>query len=155
MEILGLIDALEATVLSSPKVLLTNKTIIDEKKILNLIDKMRIVIKNDESKYVSSSTAEDEYKQISTVSRTDVLDQPSPPKVSQDTLDDVDKIIFQAKEQAGDIIESADSYAMQVLEKLHLSVLKMQRNIVRAEKTIKDSKESIKDPAIKEEVSGW
>ena len=44
--ILGLLEALEAAILESPKIPLTDKTIIDETKILEIIDKIRLVLQS-------------------------------------------------------------------------------------------------------------
>ena len=43
MEILGLLDTLESTILDSTKIPMTKKIIINEEQILELIDKIRLV----------------------------------------------------------------------------------------------------------------
>jgi len=44
MEILGLIDTLESMVLDGFKIPMTKKTLIDEEKVLSVIDKIRLVV---------------------------------------------------------------------------------------------------------------
>lgn len=44
MEILGLLDTLESIVLDSAKIPFTKRIMVDEERILSIIDKMRLVI---------------------------------------------------------------------------------------------------------------
>ena len=132
MEILGLIDALESTILSAPKLPLTNKIIIDEEKLLSILDKIRLVAKNGEhiiKENISvSKKIQKEKDQVKTNNAA-----------ALNNNEDLD--VYQ--KQANEIMQQADDYASDVLEKLHLTVLKMQRNLTRVEKTIEGSKQAL------------
>ncbi|HAR63935.1 MAG: hypothetical protein DKM50_11085 [Candidatus Margulisiibacteriota bacterium] len=150
MELLGLIDALEATILSSPKLLLTNKTIIDEPKVIGIIDKVRLVIKNGGHIIHDNVTklSKDDIRVEPIFEKKQVLSSHevvSNNNFKNKKLDEVDEIIERAKKEAQEIIENADNYAIDVLEKLHLTVMKVQRNVARVEKTIEDSKVNLKN----------
>ena len=45
-EVLGLLDALEAVILDSKKVPLTDNVIVNEQKLIDIIDKLRTVVKD-------------------------------------------------------------------------------------------------------------
>ena len=45
-------------------------------------------------------------------------------------------------------MQNADEYARNVLEKLHVTVLKMQRNLSRMDETIEDSKKNFVDETL-------
>ena len=49
-EVLGLIDALEASVLEGKKIPLTEKVVVSEVSLLEIIDKIRLVIKSDQKR---------------------------------------------------------------------------------------------------------
>lgn len=153
MELLGLIDALEATILSSPKLLLTSKTIVDEPKLISIIDKMRLVIKNgghviQEHVVTHFPKEEPRVDQLPTkkvLAEAEIISSP----ISK-LNDHGEELVDQARREAQDIMSSADNYALDVLEKLHLSVLKIQRNVSRIEKTLEDSKNSIKEDPLRD-----
>ena len=48
MEILGLLDTLEAMILDGFKIPLSKRTIVNEEKLLAVIDKMRLVLQGGE-----------------------------------------------------------------------------------------------------------
>ena len=48
-EVLGLLDSLEATILEGKKIPLTDKVMLEEPVLLNLIDKIRLVLKSDDN----------------------------------------------------------------------------------------------------------
>jgi hypothetical protein len=158
MELLGLIDALEATLLSSPKLVLTDKIIISENKVLSMLDKIRLVIKNG-GKITEEQLQANRIHSVSQDEYANPIQEVLPSEIEEPTIKEAPKnvdtsreIIDLSKKEAKEIIEHADQYAENVLEKLHLSILKMQRNISRVERTISDSKQSVIDDPIKSEL---
>lgn len=160
MELLGLIDALEAAILSSPKLLLTDKIIMDESNILGLIDKIRLVIKNGE-KVIHDNVKVGKVHKESIVEPFEVMEEVQSPfePVIQAPVEptafekasinaEADDIIENAKNEAKEIMENADEYARNVLEKLHVTVLKMQRNLSRMDETIESSKKNFEDETL-------
>lgn len=160
MELLGLIDALEAAILSSPKLLLTDKIIMDESNILGLIDKIRLVIKNGEKVIHDNVKVRKTQQESDIVEPVEILHEEVEPPVVEETPREpsafekasigaeADDIIDSAKKEAQEIMGNADEYARNVLEKLHVTVLKMQRNLSRMDETIEDSKKNFVDETL-------
>ena len=123
-DILGLVDSLEATILESPKVPLTDKLIIEEKKILQLVDKVRLAIKDGGIARQSI----DINKEFSIQDPVQKVVKP------QDN-------ISEAQEKARQVKQGANEYAEYVLSNLQLSITKLQNHIVKLEKNIENGRE--------------
>ena len=134
-EILGIIDSLEATILDSKKVPMTTKVIIDEPYLLTIIDKIRMSLK--------SST---------NVARANVdVQQQSYNKESLGlSSDDVNKdvsqrLIKEAEKHAKEIKQGAHDYADNVLANLHLTIAKMQKNLLTLEKNVESGRQVLEN----------
>lgn len=106
MELIGLLDTLEATILSGRKVFFTDKVMLNESRLLEIIDKMRILIKSGKGAVK---------KAIENVS----INDPSNEKV----------IISKAQREARIIREGANIYAEETLANLLSTVMKLERTI--------------------------
>jgi len=121
MEILGLLDTLEATILSGKKILLSDKVILEETKLLEIIDKIRLLLKSDEG----------------LARRT--LDKSAKKNVYTEK-----GIISKAQRESRLIREGANKYADEVLASLLSTVLKLQR-------TLKNGRDRLEKAQNKEE----
>ena len=106
MEILGLLDTLEATILHGKKVPLTEKVVLNESKLLELTDKMRAIIKS------GNGTAKRAIERAS-------INDPFNEKV----------IISKAQREARLIKEGANKYADEALAHVLATVLKLERTL--------------------------
>ncbi|MFC1559489.1 hypothetical protein ACFLZ2_02720 [Candidatus Margulisiibacteriota bacterium] len=134
MEILGLIDTLESMILDGFKVPLTKKTMIDEEKVLSVIDKIRLVVQG----------GGDFVKKVIDKRSTTTAAAPTPLTHKQASIDyaearkEVEKVketmpaTSNSEEKAVEIIENAykiakevrmgaDKYADEVLANLELT----------------------------------
>ncbi len=137
-EIFGLIDSLEATILEGKKLPFSDKVILEEHKILQLVDKIRLIIK-------SNGTIVKRSVDLTKRSEPDTIPQEViPPKVvipqTPTARAQSDKYLQDAKEESEKIKAGAHEYADYVMANLQLLVTKMQTNLVKAEKTITDSR---------------
>ena len=133
-EILGLVDALEAQILSAQKIPLTDKIMLTEKKLLNIIDKIRIVIKSEED--VVRKSIELQKREIDGIEKKFLTEQEMQTKVPL-------TIIQNAEKEAEKIKEETNSYADYILSNLQLMITKMQKNILHMEKSIEDGRQAL------------
>lgn len=136
-DILGLVDSLEATILESPKLPLTDKLVVEEKKILQLVDKVRMAIKN--GGIARHSIDINREIQIQEPVQQAV---PAPEEVS----------LSEAHEKARQIKQGANEYAEYVLSNLQLSVSKLQNQLIKLEKNIENGRDVLEQQ--KSEDSG-
>jgi hypothetical protein len=126
-ELLGLLDALEAVILDSKKIPLTDNIVINEYKLIDIIDKARLVIKT------KGDILKEKYQ----------LRQESSPEVnlqsSKVTKSDIDLEMEKIKK----IKQGAQEYASFVLSNLQLTVTKMQNNLIKLEKNIESGRDII------------
>ena len=127
-EVLGLLDALESIVLESKKVPFTENIIIEEKKIISLLDKIRLTIKSN-GKVVRESVDVNNL-QID-------LTQPS---IENMKKNEEPLAMQQATEEAEKIKKGANEYADYVLTSLQLTVSKMYKNLMTLEKNIESGR---------------
>lgn len=125
-DILGLVDSLEATILESPKVPLTDKLVIEEKKILQLVDKVRMAIKN-------GGIA----RQSIDINREIHIQDP----VQKNIAAPSEVSLSEAQEKARQIKQGANEYAEYVLSNLQLSVSKLQNQLIKLEKNIENGRD--------------
>lgn len=121
IEILGLLDALESEVLESKKIPLTEKIILEEKRIVDLIDKIRKTIHSNGNIVHESVNINEEKNMIN-----DYSDH------TKHILEDEEKVLAEAKK----IKNGADEYAQYILTSLQLTIAKMQTNLIKLEKNI-------------------
>ena len=138
-EVLGLVDSLEAMVLESAKIPMTDKLIIPERKIIQLIDKIRYATKSGDG----ARNAIDVNKAIVIESLLTVQEDPSGPTSNER--------IQRAEVKALQIKEGAHQYAEQVLTNLQLLVTKLQNQMIKLEQSIENGRDVLEQQKKKEE----
>jgi hypothetical protein len=129
MEILGLLDALEAMILDGTKIPLTKKVVINEDKVLAVIDKMRLVIQSGggfAKGAIGGKGTKDEgagAKVPEVPINKEILDGRS-----MDEAKSVE-VLQQAYQMAKEIREGADQYADEVLANLEATSTRILRTI--------------------------
>ncbi len=124
-KILGLLDVLESNVLEGKKVPLTEKVMVDEKEIINIIDKIRSVVQSEDViQHNIQVKPVDEFKAMQQQEKADIQ-----------TNSEIEK--------AKKIKEGAQEYAQYILSNLQLIVTKMQNNLVKLEKNIEGGRKVI------------
>jgi len=126
MEALGLLDTLESMVLDGFKVPFSKKLVIDEEKILSIIDKMRLVIQGGEGlakEAIATKLNMEGSPKIEEGSRRAVAEGEN-----QGESKAVD-ILQQAYQMAKEIREGADNYADEVLANLEATSTRILRTV--------------------------
>lgn len=126
-ELLGLLDALESVILDSKKIPLTDNVIVNEQKLIDIIDKARSVIKT------KGDILKEKYKMIQESSTENNV------QTSKITKSDIDIEMEKIKK----IKQGAQDYAAFVLSNLQLTVTKMQNNLIKLEKNIESGRDII------------
>jgi cell division septum initiation protein DivIVA len=136
MEILGLLDTLEAMILDGFKIPFSSKTMINEEKLLAVIDKMRLVVQGGED---FAKRAIDRDKKAG--AKTDILDEVvpkktkavAPPAQKAEGQGDVEgkaiEVLQQAYQIAKEVRQGADKYADDVLSNLEATSSRILRSI--------------------------
>lgn len=148
-DILGLIDSLEATLLESPKLPLSDKLIVREKTFLTLIDKIRHALKS-KSNMIRESVDIGPH----TVQSEAVQHKVNIPELNSALSKDASALIKEAQEKSKEIEDGANDYADYVLANLHLMVTKLQKNILKLEKSIEEGREIIDQKKQKNKQEG-
>ncbi len=137
--ILGLLDTLESIVLESQKVPLTKKVVVEEERVIELIDKIRNTVKSNGEVVQQSVSVEESQRRIA--------------EIGPDTQ-------LEELEKAKKIKKGAEDYAKYVLTNLQLTVTKMQNNLIKLEKNIEsgrrvidEKKESIESESNSEKIN--
>lgn len=126
MEILGLLDALESMLLDGFKIPLTKKTLVNEERILSVIDKMRMVIQGGggfAKKALSGEEAEAQAGKAAPQKERPQAVQPMPDNTK------AAEIVQQAYQIAKEVREGADKYADEVLSNLELTSTRVLRTV--------------------------
>ena len=121
-QLLGMVDSLEALILDGKKIPFTDNLIIDEKRVLLIVQRLRTAIK-DGGNFISD-------------------DPPPKPVVKVEPVEtniDLDKVIKEAEK----IKDGADDYADNVLAQLLLLVTKLQKNLVSMERTLENGRKMV------------
>jgi hypothetical protein len=118
-KILGIIDALEATIFEAKKVPFSNKVILNEDELFLLIDKLRSVLK------------------------TEILQEPLQPFLAVSKNSQVsDEIQLNEENEKNEKIKNgADEYADFVLSNLQLAIIKMRKDLIKLESNIENGRE--------------
>ncbi len=123
-EILGIVDAIEAAIMDGKRLPFTDKVVIHEGQLLMLLDKLRIVARND-TNMVRKAV------EIGGLPPEDMTTIPS-----VFTNPDLSKTHAEALR----IREDAAIYADNVLAHLQLLVTKMQKNIIKLEQNLESGR---------------
>jgi len=131
-EILGILETLEVMVSDAKKVPFSKKVMVDQTMVLDLVDKLKFVVKRQEVELMAHQNPQ----AVSGMSQQDTY---NPAK------DSAVQMVLDAKKEATDIRQEASRYADNVLARLQLLVTKMQKNMVRLEENIKHGRLSMDD----------
>ncbi|MFH1541832.1 MAG: hypothetical protein ABIE84_01935 [bacterium] len=130
MEVLGLLDTLESMILDSGKIPFTKKVVIDEERLLGIIDKMRLVVQGGGSFAQEAiggkavpRTEKEEAKHEEKNQHKELL-----PGHSTEESKSVE-VLQQAYQMAKEIREGADKYADQVLSNLEATSTRILRTV--------------------------
>ncbi len=123
MEILGLLDTLESLVLDGTKIPLTKKAIIDEEKVLSIIDKIRLVCQGGGGFAKEAITPKSDVREaVSNEVPEAIAGRPREEAKAVEVLQ-------QAYQMAKEIREGADKYADEVLANLEATSTRILRTI--------------------------
>ena len=125
-ELLGLIDALEAHILESSKIPMTDKVVLTESQLLQFIDKIRISAKNGDTARLAVDVQLSSEEQAKECIKAAFEGQVKNKFDSE----------IQAMQKANKIKDGANDYADYVLANLQLTLTKMQKNLIHLEKNI-------------------
>ena len=130
-EMLGLLDAMESIVLEAKKIPFTENIVIEERKIIDLIDKLRMTIKSNGNIVRQSVDINEEI----ITAETNVGDI----QIKKNESISYDKTVEEAKK----VKDGANEYADYILTSLQLTVTKMQNNLIKLEKNIESGRNII------------
>jgi hypothetical protein len=147
-QIFGLIDSLEAVFLEARKIPFTDKIIIEEKKVLILLDKLRLILKKGDSvvrESIESASAKQALllRQQLEASRTEKGQQ-------GDETDLAQNIIQEACQKAAKIESDTNAYSEYILANLQLMVTKIQKNLINIEKNLETTRANI-EPSLQQD----
>ncbi|MFA6169557.1 MAG: hypothetical protein WCW67_02230 [Candidatus Margulisiibacteriota bacterium] len=141
MEILGLLDTLESVILDSTKIPFSKKVIVDEAKVLSIIDKIRLVTQGGHDFAKKALVRNDAGPEAAAAAPAGA----SEPERKGAFEGKTQEIIEQAYQLAKEIRGGADKYADEVLANL-------EATSVRVLRTIKAGREQLaKTTQVKEE----
>ena len=129
MEILGLLDTLESVVLDSPKVPFTKKVVIDEEKLLGILDKIRLVLQGGGDFARKAIGRVDQPGPVQSEEIPAAEAQPAPSEGRQRGEAKAVEVIEQAYQMAKEIRDGADKYADEVLANLEATSTRILRTI--------------------------
>ena len=131
-ETLGLVDTLEAMLLDGSTVPFSSRIMVDEKDMLQLIDKIRLSIKSGGR---AAQTVMDLSGSVQVQTKKE-LNEPRPESLPEDS-------VVKQQQSADKLSRGAQEYADQVMANLQLMVTKMQTNLVKFEKSIEEGRQAI------------
>lgn len=119
--------------LSGARIPLTDKIVIEEHKIIPILDRMRELVRQGEgSAKQQLSTGASTSKPMHRADRIII-----------DTMENSDEIVSSAFQKAQEIKRGADEYADQVLAGLQLTLTKMQRSVIKMEQTVENGRKRL------------
>ncbi len=123
MESLGMLDAIIATLMESPKYMMSKKrVVVNLPEMLDLLEKLRMVLQRGGDLVKKSVTVDPE--------RGQMVQKKSLAETNPEIFGlEGEALLRQAKDQAEKIKGNADKYAENVLTNLQVIVTKMMRNI--------------------------
>ena len=126
MELLGLLDTLESLILDSSKIPFTKKAVVDEDKLLQIIDKIRLVIQGGGGfvrDRLTSGAAANAGEQAG--------EAPVAPELEGRSRQEAKavEVIEQAYRMAKEVREGADKYADEILTNLESTTTRVLRTV--------------------------
>jgi hypothetical protein len=150
MEILGLLDTLESMILDGFKIPMTGKTIINEAKVLHLMDKIRLVVEGGQD-FAKKAIAGEQSKEPNKfnfqqngpgLQRDDFPEAPN-----EDIQKQVDEVMQQAYQIAKEVRYGADKYADEVLSNLEATTMRITRTIQAGRQRLTTQEDSLAEKA--------
>jgi hypothetical protein len=139
-EVLGIIDSLEASILEGKKIPLTNHIILNEREILILIDKLKLVLQSN-SNLIRESI---DQGLDNSVSKED--QQPQMQNIFETSDNQKSEEIIRAAQLKGlKIINESRNYAEYILANIQLMVTKTQKNLITMEKGLEEGRKQLKN----------
>ena len=147
MDILHLVDRLEELFNNSSSLPLTKKVIIDEEKLLDLIDQMRLAIPdeikkaqsiNNQKERIIAQSHEEANRTVS-LAREQSEKLVSKDAIVQEAKIIADDIIKRARDETELIKKEADQYAVDSLDHLEIELSKILTQVRNGMMTLKDN----------------
>ena len=157
MDILQLIDRLEELFNESKNIPLTRNVMVDEDRMLDIIDQMRITIPEEVKKAQQLlgqrdrvlAQAQEEANRTIELARQKSEELITKDTVAQDARRRADQIIAQSRVEAENIRADADDYAMNSLLQLEAELERITNQVANGIRLLKDEqarREPISDP---------
>lgn len=154
IDILHLVDRLEALIEQGRRLPLTSAVVVDEGTFLDIIDQMRISIPEEikQAKRIEQerdeiiAQAHGEVARIIAEGRDDAARLVVEHEVRRQAAEQADRILEEAHRQAQAIRRGADDYAAEVLAKLSEEVAALQRQITNGLVTLGQRREAKQEP---------
>ena len=139
MDVMRLIDRLEALVSSGTRIPMTSRTIIDEQEFLDIIDQIRVALPEElrQARKLSQerdkviSQAQIEADRILSSAREQVSSLVANSEVVLAAKKEAEELLAEARERAAEIKSDADSYAIEVLTRLENELQRVVAQIRR------------------------
>ena len=140
MEILGLLDTLESMIVEGGKIPFTKKVMVNEEKVLSLIDKLRLVIQDGGN--LAKKAIDKDFEENGT---------PFTPSSGEERLEGVEgavgsmsdtkaiEVIQQAYQMSKEVRAGADKYADEVLSNLESTSVRVLRTVQAGRERLKKS----------------
>ncbi|NQY73447.1 MAG: hypothetical protein HRT90_01650 [Candidatus Margulisbacteria bacterium] len=142
-ELLGLIDSIEATILESKKIPLTDKVVLEEKKILILLDKLRLAVKSNgnviRESIEQSLNSNERHEQPKPTKEPSQKEEPIP--VSEEIL--ASQLVQDAQKKSDGMVKDTKEYVDYMMANLQLMVTKVHKNLMTMENSIETSRQQL------------
>lgn len=147
MDILYLVDRIEAILHSAHKLPMSSKVVVDEHEVMDVLDQMRVVVPEEiktarrlnQDRERITQQAEAEAGRILQQAEDQVAEMLEQHQVLQQAERRAEEILMRADGQAEEIRAGADQYALDVLRALDAHMKKTMDTIQRGITTLEDS----------------
>ncbi|MCI0393580.1 MAG: ATPase [Chloroflexi bacterium] len=158
MDILHLVDRLEQALAESRRIPLTANLIVDEDRIFNIIDQMRVAIPEEvkranrveAEKERILAQAQEEAERIRTLAKQEAAELVKRDAIMIAAQQRADTVVERARREADTLRHDADAYIMEVLSRLEedlLRSLSVVRNGMRKVQTEQEAMAAAAEPA--------
>ncbi|MCI0726515.1 MAG: ATPase [Chloroflexi bacterium] len=158
MDILHLVDRLEQALAESRRIPLTANLIVDEDRIFNIIDQMRVAIPEEvkranrveAEKERILAQAQEEAERIRTLAKQEAAELVKRDAIMIAAQQRADTVVERARREADTLRRDADAYIMEVLSRLEedlLRSLSVVRNGMRKVQTEQEAIAAAAEPA--------
>ncbi len=147
MDILQLIDRLEEIFNESRAIPLTHSVIVDEDRMLDIIDQMRITVPEEVKKAQQIlaqrdrilAQAQEEAERTINLARERAEQMVKQDTITQEAQKEAERLLNQAQLEAEQIRREADAYALQSLQRLEEELDRLLRQVRNGIATLKKS----------------